>query len=45
MKKVIKYADVVIRKLELALTSATNYRLEVIRKKRRKMEEIVIAGF
>ncbi len=41
MEKGIKNADAVVRKFGPALTSATNQRLEVARKKRWKKEEIV----
>ena len=41
MKKGIKNADIVAGKLRRALIRATNDRLEVVREKRRKKEEIM----
>ncbi len=41
MKKGIKNADTVARKLGPVLTRVTNQKLEVVREKRRKREEIV----
>lgn len=41
MDKDIRNIDIVIYKLELALIKANNNKLEVIRKKRQKKEEII----
>ena len=41
MKKGIKNVDAVASKLEPALIRVTNQRLEVVREKRRKREEMV----
>ena len=41
MQKGIQNIDAVARKLEPALTRATNHRLEVVREKKQKKEEIV----
>lgn len=42
MKKDIKNVDIVVRKLLPALIRAINHKLEVIRKKRQKMEVVVV---
>ena len=41
MEKDIRNADAIARKLGLALTRATNARLEAVKEKRRKREEIM----
>lgn len=41
MKKGIKNADAVARKLGLALIRVTNHKLEIVREERQKSEEII----
>ena len=41
MKKNIKNINIIARKLGLALTKATNQKLEVVRKERKKREKMI----